>query len=147
MSNDARVKELTKKVAKKKKDLGSKPKHVLVTNGHFKFVSGIMETGTGRNGANLNTISTIEQVVEMMTVLVMHHNAHKQACKNLGVESEFTWSGYTVAQWLEDFKYIIAKINYTSEERKLKAVEKQLKTLLSEDAKTEMALDDIEDLL
>lgn len=145
-NNDARIKKLKLKVEKAKQKLGAKPKKALETNGLFKFNDGVNDDGRTRP-LNINTITDIATVAEAATHLMVRFTAHNNACGLLEIDNTFSYSGYEMDQWITDFKHIIAKINYTAEERKLKAVERQLAELMSEDAKTELALDDIENLL
>jgi hypothetical protein len=55
--------------------------------------------------------------------------------------------GYKVADWLTDVKARIETVAVKLEESKLRQLDAKLRDLLSEDARTDLALNDIESLL
>lgn len=138
--NDDTIKNLMNKVAEKKATLGAKPKVSWKTNAVFKYDS--------NNYFNLNTISDTKTLVEALSFLIMRQTNNVKAAELLGVEvSEFEWAGYTISDWTEDFKTRTSVIKWEAEKNKLNALESKLASLVSEEAKTEMALEDIAKML
>ncbi len=138
-NNDSRVKDLINKLKDKKKSLGSKPKKAWETNALFKYSDGKV--------LNLNTIGNNYQAVSALAYLLNASKNHIEACEALDVSLEFEWNGYTLAQWIYDFQVCVDKIKYAEEEKKFKVLEKKLNSLVSDEARTGMELDDIEGLL
>jgi hypothetical protein len=137
--NDNRVKGLIKKLEDKKKSLGAKPKKAWETNALFKYTDGRV--------LNLNTIGSFDKAISGLTYLLNASKNHAEACKLLCVFDMFDWDGYSLEAWTEDFKLCVDKVKYAEEEKKYKALEKKLNSLVSKEARTGMELDDIEGLL
>jgi len=72
-----------------------------------------------------------------------YNNIHSK----LEVDDSFEWNGYNLEEWTADFKLCVDKIKFAEDDKKLKSLDKKLKSLVSEEARTGMELDDIEDLL
>lgn len=139
--HDDKIKLLLAKVEEQQATLGVKPKGSWTTNGIFKHKD-------GSSFFNLNTVKDYNVLVEALSVLLSKEQLHDQAAKMLGVKvKDFTWDGYSVADWAGDFKKRINIIDYDERVLKLTETKKKLAALRSEDAKTEDALSDIEDLL
>lgn len=134
--NDNKIKELMVLAEKKKKALGKKPRATWRTNGVFKF----------NNGAhmNLNAVCSEDAIVDALAFALIGKSATIEACEILGVaEQEVEYNGYTLEDWTFDFKLRVSMIKWDKDKKKLDALEKKLNGLISEDAKTEMALEDI----
>lgn len=71
-------------------------------------------------------------------------NDDEKSADNLGIAiHSFTVSGFTVDKWIHDIQGRLDEIKRRETEKDLKADEKLLDSLLSEDKKTELALKDI----
>jgi len=138
---DDKIKQLLSKIETDKETLGKKPKVSLNTNGLFRFDS--------NNYFNLNTVvSDPRHLVEALAFLLEKENNHKEAAKRLGVDDYvFEWYGYSLKDWEEDLKLRADTIIWNVKQKKLQSLQKKLKNLRSEDAKTDDALSEIEDLL
>ena len=137
-NNDSKIKELLKKVEEQRAGLGSKPKTTLVTNG-LLVVNG--------NSYNINTLNKT-QIVSLFATLLIENDAQKKACKELGIdELPFSVQMYTISQWKEDLINRIATLDWNERKSKLDKTEAQLKALVSEEARTADALDDIAKML
>lgn len=138
--NDKRIKDLLSQVESQQKDLGKKPRSTWNTNAVFKFLGG--------EYFNLNATANTERMVAALAFLLGQDDCKKEATKRLGMEAPiYTWGGYTIKEWEEDFKTRIASIAYDAKKKKLDATKSKLKSLVSEEARTDMALDDIEKML
>jgi len=138
--NDAVIKELMAKVEQQKAGLGKKEKTTLQTNGIFKFDSS--------NFFNLNTVSDPSKLVEALAHLIAKEKAFEEAKERLLVTKiDFKWDGYTVNEWESDFQTRISIIEWDNKKRQLDETKKRLSQLVSEDARTEMELEEIQKLL
>ncbi len=139
--NDEKIKLLIAKVKEQKEALGKKPRAAWRTNGIFKFADG--------EHFNINTVTQPEILIRALGHLIMMENSSAEAAKRLSVVilSEGTWNGYKVSEYEEDFKLRIQMFKYDKKKKTLDKTKKKLDSLVSEEARTEMELDDIEALL
>lgn len=139
--HDDKIKALLAKVAEQQDDLGTKPKALWSTNGIFKYKD-------GTSFFNLNTVKDTQVLVEALAYLLGEEQRIKQAADFLGVPSkDLSYNGYSVNEWKTDFKKRVACILWDDKKTKLDATKSKLKSLVSEEAKTEEELNDIESML
>jgi hypothetical protein len=140
-SNDVTIKALMAKIEEKRATLGVKPKVAWKTNALFKY--------DDNKHFNLNTINDISILVDALAFLYAQMGGMQKACETLGVKSSFTmeWKGFALADWEADFKAKAAGIVWEEESKKLRALEDKLRALVSEEARTEMELEDISKIL
>jgi len=137
---DDKIKLLLAKVEEQQTGLGLKPKANWATNCVFKNKDGTF--------FNLNTVKETNVLVEALSVLLAKEQLHEQAAKMLGVSvTDFKWDGYSVADWAGDFKKRINMLSYEDKKEVLEKNKQKLKSLVSEEAKTEEELGRIEKLL
>ena len=130
--NDERILALKEKIDHKKEQISKNPvRFNPVTNCSIDF--------RGQR-YNINALNE-EQCVVMLVEL----KALSNAARELKVELNF--SGYSVEDWMEDLEAKISVLKAKSEERQLKVMEAQLEKLLSEDKRTELEIDKIEQSL
>jgi hypothetical protein len=133
--NDTRIKEMMATVAARREALGSRPKVSWQTNGMFKSIS---------INFNINTVVDRDKLVEGLAIILATKAATAEAAKLLEVpEPKFEYYGYPLQDWITDFKTRISVITWDEQKVKLQEMENKLACLVSEEAKTEMALDDI----
>jgi hypothetical protein len=138
--NDDKIKELMALVAEKKKALGDKPKATWSTNAVFKYNS--------NEFFNLNTVKEPKVLVEALAFLMQRTTMITEASRALGVAAHNPeWGGYSVADWVSDFKTRLAIVNWETKKAELEATQVKLNTLVSEEARTEMEIDSIAKLL
>jgi len=135
--HDEQIKKLQKVVDDKTKALGPRPKFILYTNGLYKGSS---------NSANLNTIDQ-DKAVAILTELLAKSHFHTEACKTLKVDSEYMHDGFPISDWEKDLKNRVGVLQWAEKNKQLDVTRKKLADLMSEDAKTDAALADIESLL
>ena len=129
--NDAKIKELLKKVEDQKAGLGVKPRISLITNGVL-------------SGVNLNTQNRTG-LITVYSELIQHTEAFNQAIQELGEPTEeYKVGGYTVSEWKQDIKNRIEYLRWSEKKAKLDKTEAQLKALVSEELRSEGALADLE---
>lgn len=136
MNNDAKITELLKSIETKKSQLGAKPKARWLTNGI------IVVDGTTHN---INTINTINKCVEIVASILNKTKNVKEAQELLGVCETNTFSD--LEDTVTDLKLKCSIIKYDLDLSTINKLEKQLKDLRSEDAKTADAISDIEAFL
>ena len=137
--NDVVIKELLQKVDEQKNGLGKKEKVAWQTNGIFKRDS--------INWFNINTVTDFSLLASALGFLISQDESFQKACKRLGVTAEFKWDGYTIKEWEEDFQLRIKLVEWDNRKKKLDETKKRLSGLVSEEARTEMELDDIKKIL
>jgi len=79
--------------------------------------------------------------------LISQEESFIKACEQLGVKGEFKWDGYSVNDWREDFLTRIRVIEYDKKKKVLDVTKAKLSSLVSEEARTEMELEDIKKIL
>jgi hypothetical protein len=134
--NDDMIKQLMAKVAVQKEALGAKPKVSWKTNGVFQFDKD--------SHLNLNTVSNEDKLVTALAHLLAQNSDTTEAAKILGVKPpKFLWCGYSVEDWVEDFKMRLSVLSWEARKTQLDATQAKLSQLVSEEARTEMELENI----
>lgn len=138
--HDDQVKQLLAALEQKKLELGARPKAVLVTNGIYKL--------NDKEHVNLNTVNDLDILVKTYALIQSQHNSLVAAAFDLEIKYDaHVISGYTLAEWKQDFLYRAQVINWQKREAELNAAKRKLESLVSEDLKTEQALADLSELL
>ena len=91
---------------------------------------------------NINILSK-DELIGMLVVL----NAYKMSAIELGLLDCYVISNYPVTDWIIDIKAKLEFLSRRDEENKLKAMERKLIELLSNEKKVELQLDEIESML
>lgn len=139
-NNDKRIQALMSKIEKQKNNLGKRPRVSLNTNGIFKY--------DDRYHFNINTVSNPTTLVEALSFLLEKKVRMTEAAKILDVDDfKVDWQGYPISDWEHDFKLRVKVLQWEKEQKKLKTLQNKLDGLISEDAKTQMALDEITKML
>lgn len=131
--NDNKVLQLKEQIRIKKEKIVSLRKFAPITN---------MILDIDGKKHNINTMN-LEKSMEMAILL----NAKFISAKELGLEDTYTVNGYKLYDWICDLKSRIDYLNVRQEENNLEQMEAKLDRLLSEEKKTELELDEIENLL
>jgi hypothetical protein len=136
-NNDSKIKELMEKVELQKAGLGPKPKAVYTTNCIVEI--------NGRTCKNLN-IMTKSELVDCLSYILESNHWANEARKRLGLSEvdAVLESGYSAKDYEADFKIRLSILNYNERKQKLDQTEAKLKALMSEDARTANALEDLE---
>ncbi len=138
--HDEKIKQLLNKIDSENESLGTKPKISWNTNCIFRF--------DDNKHFNLNTINDPGYLVRALGFLLEKESTQGEAAKRLNVKGyKFDWKGYSINDWEEDFKLKAKIIAWNGKQKKLQALQKKLKDLRSEEARTGDALADIEKML
>lgn len=133
-ANDKKIMDLKKKIEEKKATIKkSKKKFQPITNCILNI-----------EGKTWN-IHTLNKGGLRETLLLL--NIYRMSAEDLGILEEYKMSGYSLEEWMEDIKSRLSILSVAEEENKLKALESKLTQLLSEDKKTELEIEEIENLL
>lgn len=133
--NDKKVLELKNKIKEKKALLNKGKKFSPTTNASLILPQ-------FDKVYNLHTLD-----IDTCRLLLVHLNTYKMSAKDLNLDGPLVISNYNVDLWIEDLRSRMENLSIKSEEQKLHNLEKKLEQLLSEDKRTQLELDSIEDLL
>jgi hypothetical protein len=132
--NDERILKLKEQIAIKREKLGRIGRPSYITNSIIHL---------DKEAINLNVINNKEQLI----ALLVRVNALLMSAKDLGVENTYEISGYLATDWIADIKTRLEVLSKKDEERALKQMEAKLESMLSEQKKVELELDEIANLL
>lgn len=108
-----------------------------ITNCSFPSVFG------GASPINIQTQSE-STLVQFMAELLIHDSFTQKAAETLGTKYEGgSWGGFTIANWVEDFKTRVAKIQLAAKKQELAKLEKRLDAIVSIEQRRQMELDAI----
>ncbi len=140
MKTDKKTLELIQLVKKQKAEIAKLEKPSYKTNCSFSYIDGKQS-----DAVNIHAEADVKKLICFAAFLIEKENSYKATAKLLGVEAtpEFTWSGYTTAEWVEDLKTRIAKVQITSKRKKLEVLEERLNKIVSPELRAEIELDAI----
>lgn len=133
---DKKTLDLINEVKKQKADIAKADRPQYRTNCSFAYVEGSSQT------TNIQVESNIRNLICIASFLIDKEMSYKEAAKTLGVESapEFTWGGFTTADWIEDLKTRITKAQIAIKRKKLEVLEDRLNKIISPDLRAELEL-------
>ncbi len=135
---DEKTLALIKEVQRQKEEIAAAERPNWVTNCSFPFVEGSSQT------VNLHVEKDVAKLVSIVAFLVGRERDYSAAVKLLGVEAPaFKWSGFTVAEWSEDVKMRINKVQIASKKKKLETLETRLNAIVSPELRAELELEAI----
>ena len=141
--NDERVAKLIKEVNKRKESISKTERAKWLTNGSFRYSEHYAD-----GSFNLQVVQDENVLVKALAFLLTWMGNYEEAASRLNVDcEEVKWMGFTVEEWQTDFETRLAKIRLTAEKKKLAALEAQLNSLMSDELKTDLQLQEIEALL
>lgn len=141
MKNDDKIQALISTVEEKIKVLGKKKRQLWRTNAVFRF--------DVHDYFNINTVVNIQELVRAAAFLLTQTAQRDAAVVLLGrpILEKFHWNGYSMDDWVEDFKTRIATIEYDKKKKQLRDLRKQLDGLFTSEGKTGLELEAIVKLL
>lgn len=85
----------------------------------------------------------------MLAHILAEKEFFEQAADCIGYKSKdiYKYGGYSVEDWVADFKLRMSMINYNQEKKKLDSLQSKLKELVSQEVKTAEELEEIAKLL
>lgn len=135
MTNDEKILELKAKIDEKRKKIGTLERHKFVpeTNCSIEI-----------DGARYNLHAASKS---NLVFLLCKLQSLKDAAKVYHCESQLVISGYNIQTWIDDVLSRLKSLDYSSNMKRLKSLEDRLDSMLSDDMKTELELQEIEDLI
>ena len=94
--------------------------------------------------ANINLLTTIDDCVIFLSTLLDVKARREEAAKILGCETAYDFGGHNILNLITDIKSRYKLIAWDLERKKLENMQKQLERYLSDEAKTNKALEDLE---
>ena len=139
MSNiDDKIVELIKVVEKQKEEVAETEKN---SKRGWKTNCSLSIVGFPQP-LNLQTAS-IEQVVKAYGILLTLTNNIESAARDLSVSTQNTYEGFSVSDWVEDFKKRVAMIELKAKKDKLNTLETRLNGIVSPEIRRQMELETI----
>lgn len=122
---DIVVNGLLDKLDKEKEKLKSvEQKHQYKTNMTFAFPNSDTKV-------NLNVEKSVERYIEMLGTLINLKDTYEKATKELGIDSEFTYRGYSYQDWASDLKHRVNTLSIEKTKEKIAKLEIQINKILS----------------
>lgn len=132
VKNDEMILKLKEQIANRKAEFDKLPKN-------FVAETSCVYIDEAGEKSNLR-VMTADQLIPLMVKLHMY----EMSALDLGIyDGDIKISGFTIGNWIHDIRGRLDEIKRRETEKALKADEKLLDSLLSEDKKTELALKDI----
>lgn len=142
-AKDKIVQDLIKKSQEKKAEITkaeSKPKWE--TNCSFSYVK-----DSTSNRINLQTVSDTDEFINILAFLIEKEKAFNEAKKELGLEGDFKWMGFTMKEWRSDITTRVNKITVTKKKKEFEEIEKRLNSLISKEMREELELEELQKML
>jgi hypothetical protein len=131
-NNDKRILELKETIKKKKNKIIKLKKFSPITNCSLNL---------SEKRYNIHTLT-----LDKLTLLLIELNLYKISANDLGIKY-LVISGYKIDEWISDIKQKIDIFNIEQEKKDLDILEKKLTSLLSDNTKTELEINEISNLL
>lgn len=137
VATDDKVMGLIKEVERQKAEIAKCDKPNWRTNCSFCYAE-----NKPNDAVNIHVETNVRNLVCIAAFLQDKARSYKEAAVALGVEAapDFTWGGYSVADWLEDLKLRITKIQIGAKRKKLEVLESRLNSLVSPELRAELEL-------
>jgi hypothetical protein len=137
-TKDEIVQQLLGVVAEKKAEIAAAEKPNWKTNKSFRY------SEESSKSLNLNTVNTTIKLVEALSHLLEKEKSYSEAAKLLGYSGEFTWFGYSVADWKADFITRNNQIGLIDMKKDLEIKEAKLDKLVSKEVREAMELEQLQ---
>lgn len=97
------------------------------------------------NPVNLQVESSVKNLISMASFLRDKEASYASTAAAFEVDSppSFTWNTFPVADWIEDIKTRINRLQIASKKKKLEALETRLNAVISPELRAEMELEAI----
>lgn len=139
---DQKVKDLFDLVQNKKLAIEKAERPCWKTSGNFGY-----SANSAHDRTQIATITDVRKIVEMYAFLTERKDRSESAAKDLGVDYKFTWLGFTVEEWKEDFQTRVNQISIQEKRKELAEIEARLNAIISPELKAQMELEAISKLL
>lgn len=140
-ATDKKTLELIAQVKAKRAAIAKAEKPSYKTNCSFSYIEGNRGTAI-----NIHVETDLKKLILIAAFLTERNGSYQNvALKILGVDKppDFTWDGFTVDEWVGDIKQRIAKIQISTEKKKLEGLEERLNKIISPEKRAELELEAI----
>lgn len=141
-TTDEKVKALFTSVQEKKLAIEKAERPNWITAGMFGY-----SANSAHDRINLQTVTDVRKIVEMLAFLTERKEKSENAAQELGVDYKFTWLGFSVDEWKNDFQIRVNQISIQEKRRELAEIEARLNAIISPELKAQMELEAISALL
>lgn len=141
-SADKKVKELFQIVQNKKAALANASKPCWNTSCSFGY-----SANSVHDRINIQTVQDVRKLIEMAAFINERSKGYNEAAKELGLEKEFSWLGFTPLEWKKDLQIRVDQLNFVEKNKELNTLETRLNSLVSPELKAAMELEEISELL
>jgi len=141
-SADDKILAMIQEVRKRKGEIAkAMGKPQWKTNCSFTFVS-----IRGVDPINLHVETDIRVLITIASFLQQKEIGYEVAAAELEIETPpvFEWHGFSVADWIDDVKTRIAKVQVTAKKAKLQDLESRLDKIVSPELRAQLELEAIE---
>jgi hypothetical protein len=132
--SDEQVQKLFDIVQEKKKEIASLDKPNWITNGSFSYTRG------SHDRVNIFIISDPAELIHILAFLGGTYTDYIHVIRELDLNVEFSWMGYSIDAWNQDLKTRLAKIQISDKKKQLENLEERLNSLISPEKKKELEL-------
>lgn len=129
--NDVLILRLQKQIEEKKEKIQKGQKFSPITNCSLEFMG---------QRYNIHVLSE-----DILSFLIVQFSVYDKTAKELNLKIKI--SGYDIDDWLVDLQNKLTNLNIKQEQSKLTVLQTKLDNLLSNDARIERELKEIQDLL
>ena len=141
-TTDSQVKKLFDLVQSKKLVIEKAEKPCWETNRNFGF-----SASSAHDRVDVGTITDSRKLVEMYAFLIDRQEKSEKAAKELGVDFNFSWLGFSTDEWKSDFQTRINQISLQSKKKELSQIEARLNAIISPELRAQMELEEISKVL
>jgi hypothetical protein len=141
-TTDEKVRELFDLVQEKKLAIEKAERPCWKTSGNFGY-----SANSAHDRTTIATVTDVRKIVEMYAFIMDRKDKSESAAKDLGVDYNFTWLGFSVDEWKEDFQTRVNQISVQEKRKELAELESRLNAIISPELKAQMELEAIAKLL
>lgn len=141
-TTDEKVKTLFESVQEKKLAIEKAERPCWLTAGNFGY-----SANSAHDRINIQTLTDVRKIVEMFAFIIDRKEKSENAAKELGVNYTFTWLGFSVDEWKNDFQTRVNQISIQEKRKELAEIEARLNAIISPELKAQMELEAISKLL
>lgn len=139
---DDKVKLLFDTVQKKKLVIEQAEKPCWETGCMFGF-----SANSAHDRSDIRTITDLRKIVDMYAFLIDRKEKSEKSAKELSVPYEFTWLGFKIDEWKDDFQTRVNQISLKEKVKELAEIESRLNAIISPELRAKMELEAISNLL
>jgi len=138
LSQDQRVQLLFDKLLAKKAEVANAERPQYITNGQFRY------TETLGNVVDIVSVRDERKLVEILTFLKERSEKYGEAAAELGVKVNFTWLGFTTAEWSKDLQTRVSVLQIAKRKTELQELEARVNAVMTPELRREMEMKALE---